>query len=516
MHHAPTRFSFLGKLAGMLALVVLSDTLFYGVQAGATLGGFALAWEAVLAMCRKDVRKRGRVALGVAAALGIVLIDDPSLLGWTLFWIALAVAALLPRHPFDDALQWARRLLLHAGLGLARPFLDAAGVLRAPRDATRTSPRAVAALLALPIAGGATFIALFAGANPLIGDAFSRIALPSPWRAIGHALLWLLTALAVWPSLRPHPYATRVSGDAIERVWPEVRLASILLSLVTFNLIFATQNALDVAFLWSGAALPGGVTMAGYAHRGAYALIVAALLAGVFVLAVLRPGTAGAHSPWARRLVVLWVAQTLLLVASSALRTIDYIAAYSLTILRVSALAWMALVATGLALICWRLIRGRSARWLINANALAATVVLPAASVVDVGAVAATWNVRHARELGDGAPPLDLCYLNRLGASALLPLGELEARVRTPILHDQIVYTLDSTLRATRLGQRDWRGWTARDARRLATAERALAGRRLALAPAPNGRACDGAILPPPPRIETVPPTTPLTAGAQR
>src|SRR3546814_4862687 len=119
---------------------------------------------------------------------------------------------------------------------------------------------------------------------------------------------------------------------------------------------------------WSGAALQGHVTLAEYAHRGAYTLIATELLAGLFVLVVLRPGEAATRSPRVRGLVVLWIAQNVLLVASSILRTGDYIAAYGLTELRIEALAWMGLVAIGLVLICWRLIRARSPRWLINAK----------------------------------------------------------------------------------------------------------------------------------------------------
>ena len=73
--------------------------------------------------------------------------------------------------------------------------------------------------------------------------------------------------------------------------------------------------------------------------RTSVPLILTALLAGLFVLVVFRPGTQGAQSRTARRLVMLWVAQNVLLVASSILRTIDYIQAYSLTVLRIAALA---------------------------------------------------------------------------------------------------------------------------------------------------------------------------------
>ena len=134
----------------------------------------------------------------------------------------------------------------------------------------------------------------------------------------------------------------------------------VIVALVAVILIFALQNGLDIAFLWSGARLPDGMTFAGYAHRGAYPLIATALLAGLFVLVTLRPGSPLAASATTRRLVYLWIGQNVLLVASTILRTLDYVDAYSLTRLRIAALVWMALVAAGLVLICWRIWARRS------------------------------------------------------------------------------------------------------------------------------------------------------------
>lgn len=456
-----------------------------------------------LALARPATRRGG-----AAAGLALVLVDDPSLLGLALFWTAVTSAALLPRRRFRDAVEWAGRLMLHGLLGLWRPLGDFGRVSRVSKGRGARSVRSIAALLALPVAGGAVFTALFADANPLIADALGRIELPSLGRTIGHAVLWGLVLLAVWPSFRPAPRATgALAGPDIASHRPEIPPATLLLSLLTFNAIFAVQNGLDLAFLWSGAALPDGVTMADYAHRGAYPLIATALLAGSFVLVALRPGSAGARSPWARRLVVLWVAQNLLLVGSSMSRTVDYVQAYSLTVLRLAALLWMALVAAGLALICWRLIAGRSARWLVNANALAGGAVLAAASVVDLGATAAAWNVRHARELTPAGAPLDLCYLNRLGPSALLRLAELEAGTRmSPPLHDRVAAVLAGTLRDVEVRQANWRRWTWRDARRLSAARAALAGRALR---APVARRCDGSPVPPPARPAAPPMLTP-------
>ncbi|PAX06636.1 hypothetical protein CKY28_15975 [Sphingomonas lenta] len=499
--------SFQRKVAAAFLLVVLAHQLFFGHEPGWTLGGFALAWAAALAIAAPAVRRRAALpALGAAALFGLVLVDDPSPLAWALFWTSVSSAALLTRVRFDDAARWAVRLAAYA---VAAPFRLLGDALRLLRRGTGGGARTVIGTLALPVIGGAVFILLFAGANPLIGEAVGRLEPPSFWETVVRLVFWGAVLVTVWPSFRPYALrlpTVRVSGPLL----PDPSVATLTLSLLTFNVIFAVENALDLLFLWSGAPLPGEVTLADYAHRGAYLLIVTALLAGAFVLVALRPGGPGARSPLVRRLVVLWIAQNLLLVASSARRTLDYVDAYQMTVLRLAALAWMALVAVGLVLVCWRMLRGRSAAWLLNANALAAALTLAGASVVDLEATAAAYNVRNARE-GDR---IDLCYLQQLGTSALIPLVELERRAGGPVLRDRVAYLREDALAQLRREQGDWRSWTWRGARRLAAAE-AIVGPEKPRPPEPaNGRACGGAPLPPPPP-QVQPPARPLTAEAR-
>ena len=477
MIRTATRRTFLLKLASAVALIGLANLFFYGETPGWTAGGFGLAWAAVLAQVRPDVRRsrEARMALVIAAGFGLVLVDDPGLLAWYLFWTAIASATLLPLHRFDDALRWGSRLLVHGVLGLATPFRDIGRLRRARRGEGGTNDGGLARVLVLPVAGGAVFLALFASANPLIGNAFAAIRFPDLSVAALHLVLWVAVLLAIWPNLRPRNTVLRLADETVSDSpsLPNVPLATLTLSLATFNAIFAVENALDLAFLWSGAALPEGVTLADYAHRGAYPLIATALVAAGFVLVASRPGSAGAGSRAVRRLIVVWVAQNVLLVASSILRTLDYIAAYSLTQLRISALAWMVLVAIGLLLIVWRMLRGRSTRWLVNANALAAGIVLAVVSMSDLGAIAATWNVRHARHAED----LDLCYLDRLGPSALLPVIALERRAGGPVLRDVAASMRQRVMAGLTKNQSDWHAWTWLGARRLARASTILGPR---------------------------------------
>jgi hypothetical protein len=501
------RHSFAVKAVLAALLVALADRLLFDAGAGSVVGLYAAALLTALLATRSVIlRSRSAIAAaGTALVFAGALLHDPSLLAFALFWTAAAMASLLPGASFDDGWRWAIRIVYQHLAAIFRPLRDL-GKLRRAR--ARTGPLGLSRgllALALPLIGSVVFLALFASANPLIDEAIDRIDLSRPFAGLtlGRLLFWPLAGTAVWSLLRPTLLHLHRRTAALEEIdLPGVSLASVTLSLFAFNAIFALQNGLDIAFLWSGAPLPDGLTLAEYAHRGAYPLIGTALLAALFVLVTLRPGSEMAASALVRRLVYLWIAQNVLLVASTMLRTFDYIEAYSLTRLRISALIWMALVAVGLVLICYRLWRRHSAAWLINANLAAAAIVFTACSFADLGAVAAQWNVRHSREVGGRGTMLDLCYLNRLGASSLLPLIELESRRLHPSLRQRAAWSRNHQMDVLEARQAYWRSWTVRGALRLAEARRLVAERRLPRARA-GARSCNG--LPPAPVVTVAP-----------
>lgn len=430
------RASLLVKIIAAGLVVAIADVLFW--QRGeynAAFGVFALAALGAMVAARPAIRRnRGSIiAVVLAAAYALSLIWNPKLLGVVMFVIAATTAAILPRMAgFGDGWRWLQRGLVAGVVAPFRPLGDFTRLSRSRQRSAqgRTNARSVLALVAMPLNLSIVFLALFAQANPLIEkgvDSLLDLDLDPDWQ--GRLILWAVVAIFMGLLLRPKTVA-RVRplpefAGATSRLFPP---ASVRLSLIAFNALFAVQNAMDLAYLWGWARLPDGMTLAEYAHRGAYPLIVTALLAGLFVLMALSPRSAVSHGRTVRRLVVLWVAQNVLLVASSVLRTLDYVDAYSLTVLRIAALLWMALVGLGLMLVCWRLLTGKSAAWLVNANLLAVGTVLTGACFVDLGAVAARWNVAHAREIdGDGAW-LDVCYLDELEDSALPSIVALERR----------------------------------------------------------------------------------------
>jgi hypothetical protein len=482
-------------LAGLL--VVLGDVVFWqGRQAAGVQGIFGLGLCAALLAGRPAVRRdrRALIALALAATYSLAQAWDPSPLAFILFWMAIGLATLLPSTArFDDGWCWLQRLWVHGFKALFGPLIDLAifGAVRRRRRHAPPGLRRIVPLLALPLAGGAVFVALLAQANPVIDALIARLSLPQfDWSALPRLMLWSLLFLLAWGVLRPRPprrlFATLdATGDV--RL-PGFSPASITLSLVLFNALFAAQNLMDLAFLSQAAALPWGITLAEYAHRGAYSLVATALLAALFVLVTSRPGSQTAASPAVRRLVALWIAQNVVLVSNAAWRTWDYVEAYSLTVLRIAALLWMGLVATGLVLVLLRMLRGKSIAWLINANLLGAGLLLSVVAFVDLGAVAASWNVRHAREIdGDGAP-LDLCYLAELRGSAFLSVVALEQRQLPGELGRQLSGLRTAMERRLEHQDSDW-GWSLLLDRRLAEARR-LPPRQPA-ASAPERLDCD-------------------------
>jgi hypothetical protein len=437
---AVMRRGFTIKLISVIVLVALGDWLFWQAQYGiGNLGFYGLAILAALLISRPATLKSGvgLIASAATALYCLAIILDIGVVSAFFFVTALSVAALAPyATKLTDGWQWFWRLVLHGVMSAFNPFIDAVGLRKvaARRGPRKAGIRAAVSLLALPIVGGAIFFALFVQANPVLEKIVAQWKLPPLDEVLViRVILWTIVAGLLWSVLRPWRNKGKKGAVAqVEVVSPPalltISLASIQLSLIVFNAIFAMQNGMDLAFMSSLVPLPEDMTLAQYAHRGAYPLVATAILAGLFVLVMLHPDSVAARDKTARLLVIVWIIQNVILVASSMIRTWDYVDAYSLTQFRIAALAWMVLVGLGLALICWRMLAGKSGGWLINTNLLTTGVMLTAFCFIDTAGLAARWNVIHAKEVGGRGVNLDLCHMSGLGAEAILPLMSLEAQ----------------------------------------------------------------------------------------
>ena len=497
-----TRGSFWRKAFFAGVLVILADILLFDGVAGSVLGVFMAAWAGLcFAAHRTGWRNTySLTAFGLAAGFAAVMTYDPSFLGFVMFLGTLTVAVLLTRiKGVGDGWYWFKRLAFH---GVATPFtplfdLNRLAVARR-RPGVRRPVSSWLPNLILPVIGTVLFVALFAMANPIISGFLDDIQIGGlTENDIARVIFWGLIFVAVWATLRPLRPKTmfrRLAETEPSRI-AGVTVASVTLSLIIFNLLFAVQNGMDLIYIWGDVRLPDAFTLAEYAHRGAYPLIVTALLAGLFVLMTTHPRSEMAGNTLIRWLIIIWIAQNLFLVASTAERTLLYIESYSLTELRISALLWMGLVAIGLVLVTWRMLRGNSLAWLVNGNVLAAFMVLSACTIVDLGATAATWNVRHAREVGGEGVHLDLCYLNQLDGSSLTALSSLEQQPKLdPAFLQRVLLVRQQVQDRIAVREKQKGGWDWRDAQRMA----ALTAQNLKKLSIPKGYyvACDGHLRP--------------------
>lgn len=401
----------------------------------------ALACGAVIANFAGLDGKQVRLA-GLILIAGLVpAIEEVNALSLAFVFLALGFGLSRTTNPdLDGPERFALALRDLFLIGPFRFFRDAVGVFSLPGFSSGLT------VWLVPLALGGIFTFLFGMANPVI-ERWINLLNPSNAAShvsVGRVLFWIVAISLVWPFLYVwwrRKLASASSEPAVhEQAAPSefsdlFGAASILRSLILFNLLFAAQSVLDVIYLWGDATLPSDITYASYAHRGAYALILTALLAAGFVLAAMRPGGPAEQSKVIRPLVYLWVAQNILLVASSILRLDRYVQIYLLTYWRVAAFIWMLLVALGLVLIVARIVLERPNSWLIRANLIALTTVLYACSLTNFAAMIADYNVTHSREAAGQGVTIDMGYLFQLGPQALPAIDKaIELRAFDPIL----------------------------------------------------------------------------------
>lgn len=389
----------------LVALVGLGDLLFWDHAPGLSVAIFALALFGAGVTLRRPARWKGPLALMVLALLPVLELVQPlslALLGFGM------LAALAWAHGARG--HWAQAfagLLLHLpqALPAALPEFWAAR----PRG---LSPKAALRGWALPLGGGLVLLALLMQANPILSDwvqGWQGPGLDLP-RLIARALFWAGLALLIWPLLTPAPLASLPAPR--RRALPGLNAEAVARALVLFNLVLAVQTGMDALFLWGGAALPPGMSAAEYAHRGAYPLMAAALLAGLFAV-LARPFLAERRG--LKPLMLLWIGQNVALTASALLRLEHYVGLYGLTWLRLAAAIWMALVALGLMLVAVQIARAHSTRWLLLRCAALGIGTLYLCSFLNFAAVVARVNLSH--------PDPDMWYICNLGPMATAELA---------------------------------------------------------------------------------------------
>ncbi len=420
-----------GHVVGwLLALVLLADFLFFDHAVGVSLAVYVVAIAGVVAVLVPiPTRLAGPVGLLFLSVLPVV--DYVQTLSVAILIVGAVISLCWAIQGYRDRSSAARFLYLVPQLAIRDLF---AALQNAPAFSdARHDKSKIWRSWAFPAGGAFVLASLLVSANPILSDIINQV-----WSfdlRFDRVLFWVGMALLIWPVLAVavHPVLlASKQGPRRHRNLPQLGLNahSVANALVLFNLLLGVQTVLDVFYLWGGAELPEGMSHAEYAHRGAYPLVVTALLAGVFALAA-RPylDHRGGLKIW----MGAWLAQNVLLVVSSLLRLSLYVEAYGLTYLRVHAAIWMGLVAAGLCLIGWQMLHRKTNQWLLLSTAGLGIGVLYACSFINFAALIARENLRHPVRYDE----YYVCQLGPMAAAEIAasprPVG---CRAQVPVIEN--------------------------------------------------------------------------------
>jgi hypothetical protein len=467
------------KAASCLSIAAFADFCLFNHPTGWTAGLFVLIALMLMLLHNAHILRShtGIIAIIFLAGQSLVMIENPNILSVTLITIGAIILSILSRHAAYTSLPLWLKALGWFGIESTARLIENTRFIRNLKRKGKLSSVPVHWLKnwCLPLLSAGLFLSLFSEANPIISQWTDRIQIAFLWNELSltRICFWFSVFCLSWSVLRSRVrYITHdTSLTSTKNNAPSPLLNwlfsyhAVLRALITCNILFFFQTSSDILYLWGGAHLPEGITYAAYAQRGAYPLIVTALLAAGFVLIALRPNSETVHNTWILRLIALWIGQNILMVCSAMMRLKLYVDVYSLTHLRLIAFIWMALICAGLALIIIRMLKHYTNAWLIKWNLALACYALYGYSIADTNQIIAEFNVDHCYEMAGAAhTSIDLTYLASLGTSALPALHRLQPHLPySSISHAKdIERSFINTIQDT---QNNWRTWTWRNYR---------------------------------------------------
>ncbi len=472
LHKTVSTFSaalFTTGLLKAVALAVLADFLFWKQPVGWTAALFGAALGGVILFSHRD-----RLHSGLRRTAGPLAVLLTSVLACTLHSTSLGimtgvaglagVAIAVQSDRLLPLIQWITAMAQFWTYAGILSFYEIGNQLRGQLFLSALLKRQVKVWLAA-IGLAVVFLALFAMANPVLevwlkklGCKLAELDLNMDFDMLLRAGQFLVFGLFAW-ALMHYRCSECAAAEGVKEP-PTLPVNFTDVCLILFNLVFAVQSILDIGYLFSGMVLPGGMTYAEYAHRGFYPLWAAAMLAGGFML-LFWSDDAKKFPPSRLRnsLLFIWIAQNALLLFSAIYRMHLYVCAYSLTHLRVAALAGMVLVLAGLIGITVRILLRKRIGWLLNMNGCAILAVILVLTVADVSSRIAWFNVKHCKESSGRGMNLDVRYLNKLGEESLPALVHFVQKYPESPDIDYARRTVKKLVAVFEADAGNWRSW---------------------------------------------------------
>ena len=431
------------ELAAAFGMALACDVaLWSGSGQRLASGGFGMAFfflavPAAIIAAARAWRASARLAVVaglLAAVVGRCLFDPtPAVVLAGLALLVVFTLTLRARRMFvPEIVQSA-----FAGVGQLPSRVGAAFAgLGRMKARTRLGTVSVLPIL-IPLGLCAVFAGVFALANPVVANVLgvawtavtSVVGFPSPVRVF----VWAVALVAATSLLRPACRLATGSEAAPEA--GEAKATSVLVArnaLGALNVLFLLYNALDAAYLWTGAP-PAGMRTQQYAHQGAFWLSVALVMLTGVIGVMFRGNLAhDARAKLSRTLAYVWMGQGLVLALGTYRRIAIHISNSGLSDLRIVGILGTTLVVAGLVAVALKLRRRHTLTWLVRRQLDAFAVALVLYAVFPTHLVSARVNVARI-ENGEYRPVLHMFRQSTQpeSAASLVPLlGHSDVRVR--------------------------------------------------------------------------------------
>lgn len=305
-------------------------------------------------------------------------------------------------------------------------------------------------LLAIPML--MVFASLFAAADARFSAYLSSVSEIFSFMAVEHLITMTLMSVLTFGLLAmvlrtPDPGRINVS-EKLSLGREETLI--IMGSLVSLFLVFVVLQA---SYLFGGQDIieqTSGLTLAEYARRGFFEMLV---VAGLTLLVLLAMTGLRCDKRIFRPLAVVMVVLVLVIMISALQRLLMYVQAFGLTVDRLLALGVMLWLAGTLVGFVLTVLRGRPQGFAFGA-VVSGMVLLLVAGAMNPAAIVAKTNI--GRSVADADNPVDVNYLVGLGGDAvpviLAHYDELPERVQC-----QLGHALMGWLNMP--AQTDWRQW---------------------------------------------------------
>lgn len=421
-------------LLGLALAVAIFDLCFWGVDAqpGFSVSVFSLALTGIILGNRESWGgKYTTLLLALLAGGAIAAAIETSV---TNSLVLLILIVVLAGETFFGAIEsaWGRWLSQSVALVFApgRVFWLGARLMEAVFGGGLgwTGGLIGGFLLAIPaLVLALIFGSLLATGNAVFGS-WTNSFFDWFWKELALYLnperiaMWLFVAFLILPLLRPANVSARwwKSTHQIPRL-PEIiptraALFSSGLILAVLNLLFLIANIADALFLWSGQALPVGVTYKAYVHEGVNALIVTVILSAVVLTTIFQQTLKVVERRELKILAYAWIVQNLFLIFSVTEKLRRYIVTYEMTVARLSTIIFLILVSVGFILLTIKIARDRSISWLIGGCVVAVFVTFYITQFLDLAGWSANYNIACWEK--DRSRQLDFWHLYQYGPDA--------------------------------------------------------------------------------------------------